>query len=176
MTFFSITRDPFFTDAFFTDPLFDLLSPSTSDQQGRITGSGDQQQQQGQGQTGGQVAKRRRTDDNVFFRGMRMDLTETDKGYTIRADLPGMNKEEVNISVKDDILTIAGERSQTNEQKDEKRHLVERSYGKFSRSVRLPQDANQEAISAQMNNGVLEVNVARREIPPEQAPKKIMVQ
>ncbi|KAJ3189041.1 hypothetical protein HK101_008994 [Irineochytrium annulatum] len=168
---------PFFTDAFglgFTDPFFSDCSQllgGTADQR-QITG-GDQQG--GQGQGGSQVAKRR-MDDSVFFRGVKMDLTESDKAYTIRADLPGMNKEDVNISVKDDVLTISGERCQTNEQKDEKRHLVERSYGKFSRSVRLPQDADQEQISAQMNNGVLEVNVARKEIPPEQAPKKITVQ
>ncbi|KAJ3192318.1 putative enoyl-CoA hydratase, mitochondrial [Irineochytrium annulatum] len=177
-TFFN---DPFFTDAF-RDPFFSdftgrLLRPT--DAQAQITGSGE---------GGSQIAHRPNAGslmDSVFFRGVRMDLSENDKAYTIKADLPGLSKDDVNISIKDDVLTISGERSHTNEQqkegeekegKGEKRHLVERSYGRFSRSIRLPDDADKGQISASMKDGVLEVNVGKKELPPEEAPKRIEVQ
>ncbi|KAJ3191026.1 hypothetical protein HK101_008167 [Irineochytrium annulatum] len=186
----SLFRDPFFTDAYASDPFFSdftgldymanrigqLLGATGTDTQRQIASSGSADQA---GAQGGNTQVAQRGGDSVFmrgFRGVRMDLSENEKAYTIKADLPGVNKEEVNISIKDDVLTISGERSQTNEQKDEKRHLVERSYGRFSRSVRLPEDANQEQVNASMKDGVLEVTVNKKEIPPEQAPKKITVQ
>ncbi|KAJ3089415.1 hypothetical protein HK100_007755 [Physocladia obscura] len=104
----------------------------------------------------------------------RLDLTEADDGYHVHADLPGVNKDEVNITAKDGILTISGERSTNKEVKDEQRHIVERSFGKFSRSVRLPNDANVEAVSAKLDNGVLELVIAKK--VAEEGVKKISIQ
>ncbi|KAJ3106718.1 hypothetical protein HK100_003698 [Physocladia obscura] len=103
----------------------------------------------------------------------RLDLTEADDGYHVHADLPGVNKDEVNITTKDGILTISGERSTNKEVKDEQRHIVERSFGKFSRSVRLPNDANVEAVSAKLDNGVLELVIAKKAV--DEGVKKISI-
>ncbi|KAI8832067.1 HSP20-like chaperone [Chytriomyces cf. hyalinus JEL632] len=94
----------------------------------------------------------------------RLDLTETPKNYLVHADLPGVPKEQVQISVKDDVLTLSGERAQKHEEKDEHRHIVmERSQGKFSRSLRLPPDASVADIKATMKDGVLELVVGKKE-------------
>ncbi|KAJ3139120.1 hypothetical protein HK100_011885 [Physocladia obscura] len=104
----------------------------------------------------------------------RLDLTEADDGYHIHADLPGVNKDEISITSKDAILTISGERSANKEVKDEQRHIIERSFGKFSRSVRLPNDANVEKVTAKLDNGVLELVVAKKAV--DERVKKISVQ
>ncbi|KAI8607966.1 HSP20-like chaperone [Chytriomyces sp. MP71] len=92
----------------------------------------------------------------------RLDFSETDKNYILHADLPGIPKEQVNISIKEDVLTLSGERSSKHEEKDEHKHIVERSQGKFVRSVRLPQDANVEDVKATMNHGVLELVIGKK--------------
>ncbi|KAJ3251082.1 hypothetical protein HDU77_006141 [Chytriomyces hyalinus] len=104
----------------------------------------------------------------------RLDLTETPSSYLVHADLPGIPKEQVQISVKDDILTLSGERLQQREEKDEHRHIVERSQGKFSRSLRLPRDANVEDVKATMEHGVLELVVGKK--VKEDGAKKITIQ
>ncbi|KAJ3397777.1 hypothetical protein CcCBS67573_g05967 [Chytriomyces confervae] len=104
----------------------------------------------------------------------RLDLIETPSSYLVHADLPGIPKEQVQISVKDDILTLSGERSQQREEKDEHRHIVERSQGKFSRSLRLPRDANVEDVKATMEHGVLELVVGKK--VKEDGAKKITIQ
>ncbi|KAJ3027278.1 UNVERIFIED_CONTAM: hypothetical protein HDU68_004143 [Siphonaria sp. JEL0065] len=104
----------------------------------------------------------------------RLDLTENDKGYIVHADLPGVKKEEVNITIKDNVLTISGERNSNKETKDDHRHVVERSFGKFSRSVRLPNDANADAVTATMDHGVLELTLAKKAL--DEGVKKINVQ
>ncbi|KAJ3192999.1 hypothetical protein HDU83_000294 [Entophlyctis luteolus] len=113
----------------------------------------------------------------AFFGGQfnaRIDLTETEKGYLVHADVPGVKKEEVEIVVKDNILTISGERSVNKEIKDDQRHLVERSFGKFSRSLRLPNDANADNVEASMENGVLELLFPKK--PLDAGVKKISLQ
>ncbi len=87
----------------------------------------------------------------------RLDVTETDKAYVFHADLPGLAKENVSISIQDHTLTIEGERSAKKEEKNEHRHIVERSFGKFSRSLALPKDANTKEVKATMEHGVLEL-------------------
>ncbi|KAJ3087767.1 hypothetical protein HK102_010346, partial [Quaeritorhiza haematococci] len=96
-----------------------------------------------------------------WLKGPRLDLKETDKHYIIKADLPGLSKDQIQIHIEDNILTIEGERNQdttngSNSEKD-KHHIVERFYGKFIRSVRLPEDAEIEGATAKMENGVLEL-------------------
>ncbi|KAJ3334332.1 hypothetical protein HDU76_000025 [Blyttiomyces sp. JEL0837] len=96
----------------------------------------------------------------------RLDFTETDTNYVIHTDVPGINKDEVNITIKDDVLTISGERKSEYEEKDDKkqRHIVERRFGKFSRSVRLPQDVNVDEVNAKMENGVLELTIGKKKV------------
>ena len=83
-----------------------------------------------------------------FAEGLRVDVTENETSYVVTADIPGVKKEEVTITLKEDILNISGERATATEEKNEQRHVVERSFGRFSRSIRLPADANPESISA----------------------------
>ncbi|KAJ3093846.1 hypothetical protein HDU96_001999 [Phlyctochytrium bullatum] len=111
-----------------------------------------------------------------FLRSVRLDVSETPTSYLIHADLPGVSKDQLNITLKDDVLTISGERKDSREIKDEQRHVVERSYGRFSRSVRLPVNADAENVAARLDEGVLEVTVGKREVPKEEAPKRISIQ
>ncbi|KAJ3210566.1 hypothetical protein HDU67_005197 [Dinochytrium kinnereticum] len=105
-----------------------------------------------------------------------LDVTETDNNYVVRADVPGISKDDLSISLKDDILTISGEKKSESESTDDKKHIVERCYGAFNRSVRLPADADESSISAKLNNGVLELTVTKKPVPPEEAPKKIAIE
>ncbi|KAI9103016.1 HSP20-like chaperone [Phlyctochytrium arcticum] len=109
----------------------------------------------------------------TFARGPRLDVTENDKGYCIKvanlvtfsilADLPGVNKNEVNVHLDDDILTIEGERKSDREEKDKsgRTHLIERNFGQFRRSIRLPADAKADNVKAKMENGVLCMEIAK---------------
>ena len=108
-----------------------------------------------------------------YFRFPRMDMTENEKEYIVKADLPGMKKEDVHIHVQDRVLTIEGERKDEKEEKRENHHFIERSYGKFSRSIKLPVDANVENTQAAINHGVLELKISK--IPSEASRKKISI-
>jgi HSP20 family protein len=96
----------------------------------------------------------------------RMDISETDKVIEITAELPGLEKKDVELNVADNLLTIRGEKKNEREEKNKDYHLVERSYGAFSRSVELPAGVKIEDISAEIANGVLKVTV------PKPAPKQ----
>ncbi len=71
-----------------------------------------------------------------------VDITEDDKEYLIKADLPEVKKEDVKLTVQDDVMTISGERKYEKEEKGKKYHRVERAYGSFMRSFTLPEDAD----------------------------------
>ncbi|PRQ07587.1 Hsp20/alpha crystallin family protein [Enhygromyxa salina] len=84
-----------------------------------------------------------------------LDIKEDDKYLTVTAELPGVDRKDVQISVHDNVLTLKGEkRSETREEKDNY-HFVERKYGSFSRSVMLPGEVDSDHAEATMNNGVL---------------------
>jgi HSP20 family protein len=91
----------------------------------------------------------------------RMDVSETDEAIEIEAELPGLETKDVQINLSDDVLTIRGEKKNEREEKDKNYHLVERSYGSFSRAVELPQGVKPEDVSAEMANGVLKVTVKK---------------
>jgi len=91
----------------------------------------------------------------------RMDIAETDKAIEITAELPGLEKKDVELNVTDNLLTIRGEKKNEREEKNKDYHLIERSYGSFSRSVELPAGVNIDNITAEIANGVLKVTVQK---------------
>ena len=95
----------------------------------------------------------------------RVDWKETQEAHVFKADLPGLNKEEVKVEVEDDrVLQISGERKVEKEEKKDTWHRVERSSGKFLRRFRLPENAKMDQIKAAMENGVLTVTVPKMEV------------
>ncbi len=102
-----------------------------------------------------------------------VDLSETKEGYVIKAELPGVSKEDVKVTVAEDVLTIAGEKKTEQETKNENLHRSERTYGSFSRSFRLPGPVNSDKIHAEYRNGVLTLNVPKAE---SAKPREIQIQ
>jgi HSP20 family protein len=92
-----------------------------------------------------------------------VDVIENEKEYLIKAELPDIKREEVKITVQDDVLTISGERSQEKEEKGKKFHRIERAYGSFSRRFTLPEDADPAKVAADFKNGILAVHIAKSE-------------
>jgi len=101
-----------------------------------------------------------------------VDISEDDKEYVVKAELPEMKKEEIKISVHDDVLSITGERKYEKEEKGKKYHRVERSYGSFMRSFTLPEDADGSKVHAEYKDGVLTVRLPKSE---KAKPKSIEV-
>jgi HSP20 family protein len=101
-----------------------------------------------------------------------VDLVESDGQLVLRADLPGMDRDDIDVEVKDGVLTISGERKYENEDRREGFYRVERSFGRFSRSLRLPRGVDAGAVSAAFDRGVLEVTVPK---PSEPAATKIAI-
>jgi len=92
-----------------------------------------------------------------------VDISEDEKEYLIKAELPEIKKEEVKVMVQDDVLTISGERTLEKEEKGKKHHRVERAYGSFSRSFTLPEDADPGKVNAEFKDGVLKIHLAKSE-------------
>lgn len=90
------------------------------------------------------------------------DISETDRAYRIDIELPAVAAEAVDVSVKDGVLVISGERKSEREEGD-RSHRVERRYGAFRKSFRLPENANEDAISAEAKHGVLYLTIEKRE-------------
>lgn len=101
-----------------------------------------------------------------------VDIQETEKGYQFSADLPGLDRKNIDIEVKDHFLVIAGERTQDTVAGEGRYSHFERRYGKFRRAFQLPQTADLDKVSAEYKNGVLNVFVEKKEIVK---PKKIEV-
>jgi HSP20 family protein len=102
-----------------------------------------------------------------------MDLVETDDSFVLKADLPGLAEDDVNIEVEENVLTVSGERKAEHEEKREGFVRVERSYGSFRRSLTLPEGVDPEAVSASFEKGVLEVRIPK---PEQRKPRKVAIQ
>jgi HSP20 family protein len=89
------------------------------------------------------------------------DISESEKEYLVKAELPGVKREDVTLTIDDGLITISGERKQEKEQKDEKLHRVERFYGSFTRSFTVPDNVDQKAIRAESKDGVLYVHLPK---------------
>jgi HSP20 family protein len=104
-----------------------------------------------------------------------VDISETGEEYLIRASLPAVRKEDVEVTYADGMLTLSGERRQKEEVKDEKFHKVETFYGNFSRSFVLPEAIEADAIRAESKDGVLTVHVPKTKVETKK-PTTIKVQ
>jgi HSP20 family protein len=101
-----------------------------------------------------------------------MDLVETNGEFVLRADLPGVSENDVNIELEDKVLTISGERKSEHEERKEGYYRVERASGAFSRSLTLPEGVDPEGIKANFDHGVLEVRIPK---PEERKPRKVAI-
>src|SRR5919109_1365887 len=101
-----------------------------------------------------------------------MDLTEAEDHFVLHADLPGLAEDEVAIEVQDNTLTISGERKSEHEERQRGWYRLERSFGRFSRSLTLPEGVDTDAISAEFDKGVLEVHIPK---PEERKPRRVAI-
>jgi HSP20 family protein len=104
------------------------------------------------------------------------DISETEKEYLIRAELPAVKKEDVKVTVDSGTITIEGERKQQKEEKNEKFHRVESLYGNFTRSFSLPEDINVEGIRCDNKDGVLTVHIPKTLAAEKPKAKQIKVE
>lgn len=101
-----------------------------------------------------------------------VDVYSDDKNFFIKAELPGIDKKDITVDVKDGILTLRGERSAESETKEENYHRKERTYGKFERVFTLPADVDTGKIKADYKDGVLKIGIPK---PEEVKPKRITI-
>jgi len=122
-----------------------------------------------------QVQRRDQNRPSSKFLRPRMDVHEDDKSNLVTAtfELPGLSKENVSIDVQNNMLTVSGESKISNERDENGYAVRERRYGKFSRSIPLPQGIKNEEIKASMDNGVLTVTFPKS--APQAAPQKITI-
>ncbi|MDY7038983.1 MAG: Hsp20/alpha crystallin family protein [Thermodesulfobacteriota bacterium] len=92
-----------------------------------------------------------------------VDISETKDNFVVKAELPGLDAKDVNVSISGNILTVKGEKKKEEEEKDEHHHYVERYYGSFQRSFQLPANVKTDKIDANFHNGVLKVVLPKTE-------------
>jgi HSP20 family protein len=102
-----------------------------------------------------------------------VDIEESNGNIVVKAEIPGMEKDEIKVSVRDNMLTISGERKQEIETKDKTFHRIERSYGKFSRTITLPSEVDADKVKAAYKDGVLNIILPK---PESVKPKQIEVE
>jgi HSP20 family protein len=93
----------------------------------------------------------------------KVDVIENQNSYEIHFAVPGLSKEDFNIELKDNFLTVSGERKFSDEKKDKNYHSIETQYGSFSRSFTLPENTDAAKINAKYNNGILELTIPKDE-------------
>ena len=108
----------------------------------------------------GRPARRTREREEWF---PSLDFSETKSDLVVKAELPGIDPKDIDISLNEGILTIKGEKRQEKEEKEQGYHLVERSYGSFARSIRLPREVQNDKINASYKNGVLKITLPKSE-------------
>lgn len=103
---------------------------------------------------------------------IKVNISETDKAYHVEAELPGMDEKDIELTVKDGVLNVSGEKEYEREHEGKTWHRVERSYGSFRRSLQLPADADENMIEARMKNGILEIEIGKNK-EAHKEPKRI---
>ena len=101
------------------------------------------------------------------------DLVEEGDHYVLRADVPGVSEDDVKVELEDDVLTISGERKSEHEQRDNGYRRIERAWGRFARSLTLPEGVDADGIKARFENGVLEVTIPK---PAERKPRRVAIE
>jgi HSP20 family protein len=99
----------------------------------------------------------------------KVDVSENEQAYVIKAEIPGVKKEDVKVSLEEGVLTLQGERHQEKERKGARFHRVERSYGHFMRSFSLPGNVDEAHLKAHFHDGLLEVDIPKLESTPTQS-------
>jgi HSP20 family protein len=100
-----------------------------------------------------------------------VDVSETKDNVIIKAEIPGMTKDDVKVCVQDNVITLKGERKQEKEEKDANYHRIERSYGSFCRSFTLPTSVKADKIKATYKEGVLNITLPKtEEVKPKEIP------
>ncbi len=107
-------------------------------------------------------------DDEVATNPLALDISSDEKSVIIRTAVPGVKEEDINIEVKDNVLNISAETRFEQEDKQENWHRRELRYGRFSRSVRLPEDVKSGEADAQLENGMLTITIPRQAPSPAQ--------
>lgn len=105
--------------------------------------------------------------------GVAMDVSEDENQYTVKATLPGVKPDDINVTYNNGVLTIKGETKAEDEKKEERYHLRERRFGQFARSVSLPSSIDADHIEASYNDGILTLRLPKAE---EAKPKRIAIQ
>ena len=101
-----------------------------------------------------------------------MDLVEAEDHFVLKADLPGLTEEDVNIEVQDGTLSISGSRKAEHEEREKGWYRIERSFGSFNRSLTLPDGVDADRIEASFDHGVLEVRIPK---PEQRKPRRISI-
>ena len=101
-----------------------------------------------------------------------VDVSEDEKGYSVTVELPGVRRDDVSVEVNDNVLSIRGEKKSEREEKKDKTHWLERTFGSFSRSFTLPRGAVTEELKATFKDGVLAIEIPKKE---EAKPRQIAI-
>jgi HSP20 family protein len=117
-------------------------------------------------------APRKIEDTELLHWNPRVNIAETEDRFEVSAELPGLKKDDVNIEIKDHVLTFTGEKKLNAETKEKNVHLFERAYGRFCRTFSLPDNVSVDQIEAQFEDGVLRIDIPKTE---EAKPKQIAV-
>lgn len=104
----------------------------------------------------------------------KVDISEDEKAIYLSADIPGVKKEDVKVTIEDDVISICAERTQEEEEKKKNYHRVERSWGSLSRSFTIGENVDSDNITANYDNGVLKIVVPKKE-PEEKKSKEVAV-
>ncbi len=103
-----------------------------------------------------------------------VNIDETKEAYHVEAELPGVKKEDIDVSIKDDYLVIKGEKKSFNEEKRDQYHRVERTHGSFYRTIALPGDIDKDQISAELKDGLLSIDI-KKSANAQSSEKKISI-
>lgn len=101
-----------------------------------------------------------------------VDVYEDEQNLVLKLEVPGVNEDELNVSLENNVLTVSGERKFEKEEKEENFHRIERRYGSFTRTFRLPNTVDGEKVDASYDKGILKITLAKR---AEAKPKQIKV-
>lgn len=93
---------------------------------------------------------------------VKFNVAETEKAFEVTADMPGVDAKDIDVQLKDDVLTVRGEKKEDKDETDKNYHLVERTYGMFERAFSLPAEVDAEKIEANFEKGVLKVVLPKK--------------